>query len=251
MKLENKIAVITGGTRGIGGAVVKEFLKEGAKVVLCGSTQENADKAVAALKVQFPESVVEGYAPDLKSYESVKAVVDHTVETYGKLDILVNVAGITDFKPFEEYTTAWFKNIIDVNLVGTFNMCLAASKPMMALKSGVMINTSSTTAFVGSCGGCAYGTSKFAVEGLTYSLGRELAQYGIRVNAVMPGWIGTEMVMSVPKEIIEPSLSRTPLQRMGTVEECAKPYVFLASDEASYCTTTILECDGATRFTVG
>ncbi len=247
MLLENKVAVVTGGSRGIGFATVEAFLKEGAKVVLCASRQETADKAVSQLKETYPEAVVEGIFPNLSDYEAVKAAFDNIIEKYGKIDILVNNAGVSDSTPFTEYTVETFEKVMDLNIKGVYNCAKAVSSHMIEAGSGVILNTSSMVSQYGQPAGIAYPTSKFAVNGFTLSLARELGPKGIRVNAVAPGITYTDMMRKVPKEVIDPMIAQIPLRRMGQPEDIANAFVFLASDMASYISGEVLHVDGLAR----
>ncbi len=247
MKLKNKVAIITGGSRGIGYATVEKFLQEGAAVVLTGSRPETVEKAVASLKAKYPEANVEGIWPDLGNYDEVKAAVDAVVEKYGKLDILVNNAGVSESTPLDKYSQSVFENVIDLNVVAVFNGSKAAAEHMTAQGSGVILNTSSMVSRDGQPAGVAYPTSKFAVNGLTLSLARELGPKGVRVNAVAPGITETDMMKAVPKEVIEPMIARVPLRRLGQPEDIANAFAFLASEEASYITGIVLHVDGLAR----
>ncbi len=247
MLLENKVAVVTGGSRGIGFATVEAFLKEGAKVVLCASRQETADKAVEKLKEANPEAAVEGIFPNLSDYEAVKAAFDGVVSRYGKIDILVNNAGVSESTPFADYTVETFDKVMDLNIKGVFNCSKAASGYMVEAGSGVILNTSSMVSQYGQPAGIAYPTSKFAVNGFTLSLARELGPKGIRVNAVAPGITYTDMMRKVPKEVIDPMIAQIPLRRMGQPEDIANAFVFLASDMASYISGEVLHVDGLAR----
>lgn len=247
MLLQDKIAVVTGGTRGIGYAIVREMLKEGARVVLCGSRQETAEKAVAALKAENADYPVEGIFPDLKNYDNVKAAFDKIRDAYGRIDILVNNAGISESTPFKDYTPELFEKVIELNLHAVFNCTRAVTDAMTAQGSGVIINTSSMVGTYGQPSGVAYPTSKFAVNGLTLSLARELGPSGIRVNAVAPGITNTDMVKALPKAVIEPLIAQIPLRRVGEPEDIANAVVFLASDKASYISGTVLHVDGLAR----
>ena len=242
MLLENKVAVVTGGSRGIGYATVEAFLKEGAKVVLCASRQETADKAVSKLKEVYADAVVEGIYPNLSDYAAVKEAFDGIVKKYGKIDILVNNAGVSESTPFTDYTEETFEKVMDLNIKGVFNCSRAVSEHMTAAGSGViMVGT------YGQPAGIAYPTSKFAVNGFTLSLARELGPRGIRVNAVAPGITYTDMMRNVPKEVIDPMIAQIPLRRMGQPEDIANAFVFLASDMASYISGDILHVDGLAR----
>lgn len=247
MLLEGKIAIVTGGSRGIGFATVKEFLKEGATVVLCGSKKESADKAVAELKAENPAWNVFGIYPDLTSYESVKESFDGVKEKFGRIDILVNNAGISAKEPFTTYTEDMFKSVMDLNVTGVYNCSRAVVDAMKAQGAGVILNTSSMVSVYGQGAGVAYPTSKFAVNGFTLSLARELGPSGIRVNAVAPGVTNTDMVKAVPKQYLEPIIQTIPLRRIGEPEDIANAFVFLASDKASYISGVILSVDGLAR----
>ena len=247
MRLKDKVAVITGGTRGIGYATAEAFLREGATVIICGSNKERADKAVAALKEKFPERTVAGISPNLANLEDVRSIFKTVSGLYGCIDILVNNAGVSESTPFTEYTEETFDRVMDLNVKGVFNAARAAVECMVPRKTGVILSTSSMVSISGQPSGFAYPASKFAVNGLTVSLARELGPKGIRVNAVAPGIIETDMMKAVPKEVIEPMISRIPLQRLGKPEDIANAFVFLASEEASYITGVILSVDGMAR----
>ncbi len=247
MRLKGKVAIITGGSRGIGFATADKFLKEGAVVIITASTQASADRAVEKLKEMHPGSVVAGISPDLSSLSSVREAFIDATEKYGCVDILVNNAGVSESTPFTEYTEETFDKVMDLNVKGVFNATKAASECMIARGSGVILSTSSMVSISGQPSGFAYPASKFAVNGLTVSLARELGPKGIRVNAVAPGITETDMMKAVPKEVIEPMISRIPLRRMGKPEDIANAFVFLASDEASYITGVVLSVDGMAR----
>lgn len=247
MRLENKVAIITGGSRGIGFATADRFLDEGATVILTASTQASAEKAVATLKERHPNATVAGIAPDLSSLESVRNAFREATAQYGCVDILVNNAGVSESTPFTEYTEETFDKVMDLNVKGVFNATKAASECMIARGSGVILSTSSMVSISGQPSGFAYPASKFAVNGLTVSLARELGPKGIRVNAVAPGITETDMMRSVPKEIIDPMIRQIPLRRLGQPVDIANAFVFLASDEASYITGVVLSVDGMAR----
>ena len=247
MKLKNKVAVVTGGSRGIGLATVEKFLQEGAAVILTASTPENAEKAAAKLREKYPEATVTGISPDLTSLESVKAAFAEVVEKFGGLDILVNNAGVSERTPFLSYTEDTFDKVMDLNVKGVFTASRAAAEYMAEKGAGVILNTSSMVSRYGQPGGFAYPASKFAVNGLTLSLARELGPKGIRVNAVAPGITETDMMKAVPKEIIDPMIAQIPLRRLGQPEDIANAFAFLASDEASYITGVVLSVDGLAR----
>lgn len=247
MLLENKVAIVTGGSRGIGYATVEAFLQEGAKVVLCASRQETADKAVNQLKEAYPEASVEGIFPNLSDYAAVKAAFDGVADKYGRIDILVNNAGMSDSTKFTEYTDEIFEKIMDLNVKGVYHCAKAVSGHMIEAGSGVILNTSSMVSMYGQPSGIAYPTSKFAVNGFTLSLARELGPKGIRVNAVAPGITYTDMMRNVPKDLIDPLIAQVPLKRIGQPEDIANAFVFLASDKASYISGEVLHVDGLAR----
>lgn len=247
MRLKDKVAVITGGSRGIGFATADKFLKEGAKVIITASSQASADKAVEKLKEKYPDSIIAGISPDLASLESVRESFGNAAMKYGCIDILVNNAGVSESTPFTQYTEEDFDRVMDLNVKGVFNATRAASECMVARGSGVILSTSSMVSIYGQPSGIAYPASKFAVNGLTVSLARELGPKGIRVNAVAPGITETDMMKAVPKEVIEPMIAQIPLRRLGQPEDIANAFVFLASDEASYITGVVLSVDGMAR----
>ena len=247
MRLKDKVAVITGGSRGIGYATAEAFLREGAVVIIGASSPASAEKAVAELKEKFPDATVGGISPALSHLEDVRKAFADVVETYGRIDILVNNAGVSERAAFTEYTEELFDKVMDLNVKGVFNASRAAADYMVAQGSGVILSTSSMVSKYGQPSGMAYPTSKFAVNGITLSLARELGPKGIRVNAVAPGIIETDMMKAVPKEVIDPMVAQVPLRRLGKPEDIANAYVFLASEEASYITGVVLSVDGLAR----
>lgn len=247
MRLKDKVALITGGSRGIGFATADKFLQEGAVVILTASSQGSADRAVSLLKEKHPGGTVAGISPDLSSLESVREAFRAATSVYGCIDILVNNAGVSESTPFMEYTEETFNKVMDLNIKGVFNATRAAAECMVARGTGVILSTSSMVSISGQPSGFAYPASKFAVNGLTVSLARELGPMGIRVNAVAPGITETDMMKSVPKEVIDPMIARIPLRRLGQPEDIANAFVFLASDEASYITGVVLSVDGMAR----
>ena len=246
-RLQDKVAIITGGSRGIGFATADRFLEEGAKVILCASKQENADRAVEQLKEKYPDAVVLGISPNLAVLDEVRAAYDAAEEQIGGVDIVVNNAGISDSTPFLEYTDEIYDKVMDLNVKGIFNSARAAAERMAERGSGVILNTSSMVSISGQPSGFAYPASKYAVNGMTLSLARELGPKGIRVNAVAPGITETDMMKAVPKEVIDPLIQRIPLRRLGQPKDIANAFVFLASDEASYISGVVLSVDGVMR----
>ena len=247
MRLNNKVAVITGGSRGIGYATAKAFLKEGATVVIAASSEGSARKAAQQLQQEFPNGKVGSISPNLASMEDVKKAFQYVREHFGCVDILVNNAGVSESTPFTGYTEEVFDKVMDLNVKGVFNATRAAVEDMIAKGSGVILSTSSMVSIYGQPSGLAYPASKYAVNGLTVSLARELGPKGIRVNAVAPGITETDMMKAVPKEVIDPMIKQIPLRRLGQPEDIANAFVFLASDEASYITGVVLSVDGMAR----
>ncbi len=247
MRLKDKVAIITGGSRGIGFATADAFLREGATVILAASSPASAEQAARKLREKYPQGTVAAISPDLSSLESVRESFREAAETYGCVDILVNNAGVSASTPFTEYTEEDFDRVMDLNVKGVFNAARAATECMVARGCGVILSTSSMVSIYGQPSGIAYPASKFAVNGLTVSLARELGPKGIRVNAVAPGITETDMMKAVPKEVIEPMIAQIPLRRLGQPEDIANAFVFLASDEASYITGVVLSVDGMAR----
>ena len=247
MRLQNQVAIITGGSRGIGYATAEAFVREGATVILTASSIANAQKAADKLKEAYPQATVEGISPDLSSLESVREAFAAVAQRYGRIDILVNNAGVSESTPLTGYSEELFDKVMDLNVKGVFNTTRAVVEHMSAQGSGVILNTSSMVSIYGQPSGMAYPTSKFAVNGMTVSLARELGPKGIRVNAVAPGITETDMMKAVPKEVIEPMIRQIPLRRLGQPEDIANAFVFLASREASYITGVILSVDGMAR----
>ena len=243
MLLEGKVAIVTGGTRGIGLAVVKTFLDNGASVVLTGSRQATVDKAMEELSA-YGDRVM-GLHPDLANADEVADLVAQTVAKYGKLDIMVNNAGISARESLYDYDPEAFSKIMDVNLKSVFVGSQAAARVMKENGGGVILNTSSMVSLYGQPSGCGYPATKYAVNGLTRSLARELGKDNIRVNAVAPGVTRTDMVAALPPELVERISAPIPLGRVGEPEEVANAFLFLASDLASYVTGEVLSVDGA------
>ena len=240
--LEGKVAIVTGGTRGIGYEIVKKFLNNKAKVVLFGSREESVKKAVSSLKEEGYD--VFGLYPNLSSLDEVKNAYDEVINKYGKIDILVNNAGVSSATPIEKYTEEEYEKIVDINIKAVYN-CSKVVVEYLKENGGVIINTSSMVSIYGQPSGVMYPASKYAVTGITKSLARELGKYNIRVNAVAPGITETDMVKNLPKEMIEPLIKTIPLGRIVKPEDVANAFLFLASDMASYVTGEILSVDGA------
>lgn len=245
--LKDKVAIVTGGTRGIGYAIVKKYLENGAKVVLFGSRQETVVKAVNSLKDLNSNYVVEGMHPNLLNVDEVTKAIDTVQNKYGKIDILVNNAGISQSTSIYDMENDEFEKVIDLNVKAVFNAIKPTVKIMKAQGGGCILNTSSMVSISGQPAGVGYPASKFALNGMTLSLARELGRDNIRVNAVAPGVTKTDMVNALPEEVVKYLVSTIPLGRVGEPEEIANVFLFLASDMASYITGSVLSVDGAAR----
>ncbi len=243
--LPGKVAIVTGGTRGIGFAVVRKFLDNGATVVLFGSKEESVQKALTKLKQENPNYNVIGMYPDITDMGAVERAFAEVKNRFGKIDIVVNNAGISSHDSLYNYEEDAFEQIINLNVKAVFNCSKVGAKYMKENGGGVILNTSSMVSIYGQAAGCGYPASKFAVNGLTKSLARELGRDHIRVNAVAPGVIHTDMVDSLPEEMIKPIIASIPIGRMGEPEDIANAFLFLASDMASFITGAILSVDGA------
>ena len=245
--LKGKVALVTGGSRGIGYAIVKTYLENGATVVLCGSKQESADRAVKSLKEINPNYPVEGISPKLTDYASVEAAIKAVAAKYGRIDILVNNAGVSAADSIYSYNPDNFDEVIKINVSAPFYAIRAVAPIMKNQGGGSIINTSSIVSRDGSAAGVAYPTSKFALNGLTLSLARELAKDHIRVNAVGPGITDTDMVAALPDAMRVALVANIPLGRIGEPQDMANAFLFLASDLSSYVTGQVLYVDGCTR----
>lgn len=245
--LKGKVAIVTGGTRGIGFAIVKKYLENGAKVVLWGSRQETVDTALAKLKEENSAWEVTGMAPQLTDAKAVAEAVEAVKAQYGRIDILVNNAGISQSTPLYQYTPEEFDKVIDLNVKALFYAILPTARIMKEQGGGCILNTSSMVSISGQPAGVGYPTSKFAVNGMTISLARELAPDNIRVNAVAPGVTRTDMVAALPEQTVAAISAKIPLGRPGEPEDVANAFVYLASDMASYVTGEILSVDGAAK----
>lgn len=246
MNFSEKTAVVTGGSRGLGRAICLELARGGANVVLCYAGNEAAaNETVAACESLGAKAVA--IRCDVSKEDEVKALMDAALKTFGRIDILVNNAGISAREPLYQYDPAAFKNIMDLNVTAVFNGCRAVAPIMKAQGGGAIINTSSMVSIYGQPSGVGYPTSKFAVNGLTRSLARELGRDNIRVNAVAPGVTRTDMVANLPEDMVKRICAPIPLQRMGEPQEVANAFLFLASDLASYVTGEILSVDGAAQ----
>jgi 3-oxoacyl-[acyl-carrier protein] reductase len=239
MKLMGKTAIITGGARGIGLAAARLFIQEGANVIIA-DTDVDAGKAAAEMlgdKCKFVKT-------DVADKSSAFFCINDTFKKFGNLDILINNAGITSDASLMKMSSEQFDKVIDINLKGVFNMTKYAAGEMAKNNYGRIINTSSIVGLYGNFGQTNYAASKSGVIGMTKVWARELGRKGITVNAVAPGFIATEMLSTVPEKILDGIKDRTPLNRLGTPEDIAKAYLFLASDDAAFITGITLSVDG-------
>lgn len=246
--LRNKVAVITGGTRGIGYATARTFLQNGAAVVIFGSREESVKKAITRLKEEtgnMKTATIHGMWPDLTDFSELEKAFTRIKDELEHIDILVNNAGISTKTSLYDYTAEDFYKIMALNVNAVFHGVKAVAPIMKAQGYGVILNTSSVVSLYGQATGAGYPASKFAVNGLTKSLARELGSDGIRVNAVAPGIINTDMFQSLPEELQRQVTTAVPLKRLGKPQDIANAFLFLASDLASYVTGEILSVDGA------
>lgn len=248
MKLvQDKVVFITGGSRGIGFAAAKIFIDNGAKVAICGTCPETVNSALAKLKELYPDQEVLGFWPKISNRNEMLESIGKVVEKWGRLDVMINNAGVTMETVFGKMEDGEFQNVVDVNLIGAYNGAWCAYQYMKANNSGVIINTASVTGLYGSLTGAGYPASKAGIIGMTQELGRELIRKNIRVVAVAPGVVKTDMTMNTNPQIMEQFLKYLPMKRMLEPEEIANAYLFLASDLASGITATTISVDGAYR----
>ena len=248
MRLQGRVALITGGAAGIGKATALRFIEEGAQVVICDVNQQAGE---AALQELGPNAAF--YKLDVTNRQAVQAWIDEVVARFGQIDILVNNAGVlrdgllvkmAEGELVKQMPEADFDLVIAVNLKGVFNCTQAVAPVMIRQKSGVILNATSVVGLYGNLGQTNYVATKAAVIGMTKVWARELGRYGIRVNAVAPGFTATEMVMQMPEKVLEGMKGRTPLGRMATPLDIANAYLFLASDEAGFVSGAVLSVDG-------
>lgn len=242
MRLQDKVAIITGGANGIGRTTALRFLTEGAKVVLCDLFQDALDEAVLALS---PSGEVSACKVDVTDADAVAAMVKGVAEKYGKIDILVNNAGITSDAQLVKMSEEQFDKVINVNLKGVFLCTRAAAPYMISQGYGRIINAASVVGLYGNFGQTNYSATKAGLIGMTKTWAKELGKKNICVNAVAPGFILTDMVKKMPEEVLTMMCAKTPMKRLGTTEEVANVYLFLASDEASYVNGATISVDGA------
>ena len=245
MNLENKVALITGSTRGIGNSIARLFLENNAKVVICGSTKENAEKAIEKMKeeLSLTDENIMGIGLNMKDASSMKSSVEEVINKWGRIDVLVNNAGITSNVSLLDSTDEQFMEMFQINFFGVVSLTREVVKYMKET-GGSIINTSSMVGNYGARNQSAYASSKFAINGLTKSLAKELGMYNIRVNAVAPGVVATDMMSIVTDEMKQGLLRMTPLNKMAEPTDLAGAYLYLASDLSKFTTGTIIQVDG-------
>jgi len=245
MRLSNKIAIVTGAAQGIGLATALKFAREGASVVVCDVKPAAVDAAVAAVTALLADGAgCIGQVVDVTDRAQVDAMVAATLARFGRIDTLVNNAGITQDARLQKMTLAQFDAVIDVNLRGVFHCAQAVVDTMVAQGGGTILNASSVVGIYGNFGQTNYAATKFGVIGFTKTWSRELGPKGIRVNAVAPGFVETPILDTVPDKLLQEMCEQVPLRRLGRPEEIANVYAFLASDEASYVNGAVLEVSG-------
>lgn len=244
--LENKVVIITGSSRGIGNAIARAFAKERAKIVVCGSRLESASRAVEDIKkdLNINDEYLMPIGINIKDSTDIKRVVSEVINKWGRIDVLINNAGITSNISLLDSSDEEFREMFDINFFGVVSLTREVVKHMKNT-GGSIINTSSMVGTYGGKNQSAYASSKFAINGLTKSLSKELGPYNIRVNAIAPGVVATDMVKENVTEEMKAGLIRmTPLGRMANPQDLAGIYVYLATDEASFITGTIIGVDG-------
>lgn len=240
-RLENQVAIITGGANGIGKAAVKRFLEEGAKVVVADYDEAAGNQLLTELNTShaFFAQV------DIGNRKSIQQMVQKAIDQFGTIDILVNNAGILRDATLAKMTEENFQEVLNVNLTGTFACTQEVAAHMSEKGSGKIINATSVSGIYGNFGQTNYAASKAAVVGMTKTWAKELGRKGINVNAVAPGFTRTAMVEAMPENVLKKMEAMVPLQRLATPEEIANAYLFLASDESSYVHGHVLHVDGA------
>lgn len=242
MKLQGKVAIVTGGARGIGFAIAQRYIAEGACVALWDVSEEGLAKAREAL--QAAGGKVMAQVVNVTREEEVKAAMDAVEAELGPVDIMVNNAGITRDAMLHKMDTAKWDSVIDVNLKGVFLCGREAGTRMRERGKGVILNTSSVVGLYGNVGQTNYAATKAGVIGMTQTWAKELGSKGVRVNAVAPGYTMTEMMQTVPEKILEDLKAKTPMKRLGEPSDIAAAFAFLASDDAAYVTGHVLSVDG-------
>jgi 3-oxoacyl-[acyl-carrier protein] reductase len=242
MRLAGKVSIITGAGQGIGEATALKFAKEGAKVVVCDVNMVSVDSTVAKVIAAGGEAI--GFRVDVTKKDSIAAMVEGTMAKWGRIDTLVNNAGIVQDAQLKKMSEDQFDRVIDVNLKGVYNCTKAVVDIMLAQNSGVILNASSVVGIYGNFGQTNYAATKFGVIGMVKTWARELGRKGIRANAICPGFVETPILASMPEKVIKMMEDRVPMGRLARPEEIANTYAWLASDEASYINGAVIEVSG-------
>jgi 3-oxoacyl-[acyl-carrier protein] reductase len=242
MRLKDKVAIITGAGNGIGEATAYKFAQEGAKLALCDVNQQAVDKVVTLINTQGGEA--QAWQMDVTNRPQITEVIEHIKAAYGRIDVLVNNAGIVADAQLHKMTDEAFDRVIDIDLKGVYNCTRAVVNTMIAQKSGVILNAASVVGLYGNFGQTNYAAAKFGLIGFVKTWAKELGKYGIRANAVCPGFVSTTILHAMPENVIQAMRERVPLRRLGNPEEIANVYAFLASDEASYINGAAIEVSG-------
>lgn len=242
MRLTDKVAIITGSAQGIGLATALRFAAEGARVVVSDIGQQRVDQAVAAIVAQGGQAI--GAVVDVTDRLAIDAMVAKVKATWGRIDVLINNAGITKDARLAKMSSAQFDAVIAVNLKGVFECTQAVAETMTAQGSGSIVNASSVVGLYGNFGQTNYAATKAGVIGFTKTWARELGPKGVRVNAVCPGFVMTPILDTVPDAVKQKMIEKVPLGRLGRPEEIAAVYAFLASDDSSYMNGAVLEVSG-------
>ena len=242
MRLKDKVAIVTGSARGIGFRTAQRFAEEGATVVICDLNDEAVTQAVEEIKSQGGKAI--GMPVNVTKRDEVDTVITQVVNQCGKLDCLVNNAGITADNTLVKLGEDEWDRVIDVNLKGVYNVAQSAAKAMIENGGGVILNTSSVVGIYGNFGQTNYAAAKWGVIGMTKTWAKELGKKGIRVNAVAPGFIMTPMTEKMPEKVLDMMRGKSPLRTLGQPDDIANAFLYLASDEARFVTGTVLSVDG-------
>ena len=242
MRLTDKVSIITGAGQGIGRATALKFAAEGAKVAVCDINATAVDDTVHAIREAGGDAA--GYVVDVTDKDSIARMVAGVMAKWGRIDTLVNNAGIVQDAQFKKMTDEQFERVIDVNLKGVYHCTKAVVDIMLEQNSGVILNASSIVGLYGNFGQTNYAATKFGVIGMVKTWARELGRKGIRANAICPGFIETAILSSIPDKVIRMMEEKVPLGRLGKPEEIANAYAWLASDEASYINGAVIEVSG-------
>jgi 3-oxoacyl-[acyl-carrier protein] reductase len=242
MRLADKVSIITGAAQGIGQATALKFAKEGAKVAVCDINMVAVDETVKLITDAGGEAI--GFRVDVTDKVSIATMVEGVMAKWGRIDTLVNNAGIVQDAQFKKMSEDQFDRVIDVNLKGVYNCTKAVVDIMLAQNSGCILNASSIVGIYGNFGQTNYAATKFGVIGMVKTWARELGGKGIRANAICPGYIETPILAKMPEKVLKMIEDKVPMRRLGQPSEIANTYAWLASDEASYINGAVIEVSG-------